>query len=127
MSHAALHAARPARSALTDRVVTTRRWTIAVLVLATTLLVAHTATGVAMVQVLGSAPGAAAGPEWFSVDGPAVARGVAPALLVGWCTGLATRAALTPAETLGARTAGVTAGVVGSAAGAMVLGLTGLL
>ena len=41
MSHAALHAARPARSALTDRVVTTRRWTIAVLALATLLLAGY--------------------------------------------------------------------------------------
>ena len=38
MSHAALHSARPARSALTARAATTQRWAVGVLALATVLL-----------------------------------------------------------------------------------------
>ena len=41
MSHAALHSARSARSTLTTRAVTTQRWTVGVLALATVLLGAY--------------------------------------------------------------------------------------
>ena len=50
-----------------------------------------------------------------------------PALLVGWCTGMATSVVLARGDALGARMAGVTAGGVGVLAGALVLRLTGLL
>ena len=62
-----------------------------------------------------------------SFDLLAVAPDVAPVLLVGWCTGLAASAALARGETLGARTAGITAGALGTVAGAAVLALTGVL
>ena len=62
-----------------------------------------------------------------SIDVLSVAADVAPALLVGWCTGLATSAALARGEALGARAAGIAAGALGTTAGAAVLALTGLL
>ena len=126
MSHAALHSARPARSALTARVVTTRRWAIGVLAISTLLLVAYLVLVVALTWFFASTWNGLAGGS-LSIDLFSVAADVAPALLVGWCTGLATSAALTGGESLGPRTAGIVAGVLGSTAGAALLALTGLL
>ncbi len=126
MSHAALHAARPARSALTDRVVTTRRWTIAVLALATLLLAGYLVLLVSTTWLL-AATWSGLTRDAVSVDLVPIARDVLPVLLVGWCTGLAASAALGRDGSLGARTAGILAGVVGAVAAAVVLALTGLL
>ena len=126
MSDAALHSARPARSALTARVVTTQRWTVGVLALATVLLGAHLALLVTASWFLASAWGGLTHTT-VSFDLLSVATDVAPVLLVGWCTGLAASAALARGEALGARAAGLTAGALGGVAGAAVLALTGLL
>ena len=50
-----------------------------------------------------------------------------PALLVGWCTALATTTVLARGESMGARLAGVTSAVVGIVLGALVLKVSGLL
>ena len=66
--------------------------------------------------------------ESVSVDVLAIGADLAPALLVGWCTGLAGAApSLARGEALGARAAGIAAGALGTAAGAALLALTGLL
>ena len=126
MSHAALHSARPARTALTARVVTTQRWTVGVLALATVLLGAYLALLVTATWLLASAWGGLTD-NTVSFDLLSVATDVAPVLLVGWCTGLAASAVLARGEALGARAAGITAGALGTVAGAAVLALTGLL
>lgn len=61
------------------------------------------------------------------LDTSALVLDALPALLVGWCTGMAASVVLARGEALGARMAGVTAGGVGVLAGALVLRLTGLL
>jgi len=123
MSHAALHSARPVRGALTARVVTTQRWTIGVLALSTVLLCAYLVLLVTATWLFASAwSGLTHHPVSF--DLLSVARDVAPVLLVGWCTGLAASAALARGEALGARAAGITAGVLGTVTGAAVLALT---
>ncbi len=126
MSHAALHSARPARSAEATRVATTQRWAIGVLAPSTVALLAYTAVLVAMSGTsapLGNAP---ADPAPNFGDVLVVARLAAPALLVGWCTGLATSAVLAGGATLGPRTAGLVAGAVGTTAGAALLTFAGL-
>ena len=65
--------------------------------------------------------------ESVSVDVLAIGADLAPALLVGWCTGLAAAAVLCRGEALGPRTAGLAAGALGTAVGAALLALTGLL
>ena len=77
MSHATLHSARPARAAHTahaDSVGTTQRWAVAVLVVATAWLLVRGWGDIVAVRSGSLAP-------------VAVLRHLAPALLVGWCTG----------------------------------------
>ncbi|HYN67224.1 MAG TPA: hypothetical protein VES93_10075 [Ornithinibacter sp.] len=126
MSHAALHSARPARSTHIDRVVTTQRWTIGVLALATLLLTGYLLLLVSTTWLL-AATWSGLTRDAVSLDLVSIARDVLPVLLVGWCTGLAASAALGRGEALGARTAGILAGVVGAVAAAVVLSLTDLL
>lgn len=125
MSHAALHSARPARSTDADRVVTTQRWTIGVLALATLLLTAYLILLVSTTWLLAAAWSGLTR-EALSPDLLSVAADVAPVLLAGWCTGLATSAALARGEALGARAAGLVAGAVGTTVGAALLMFTGL-
>ncbi len=126
MSHTALHSARPVRSALTARVVTTQRWTVGVLALSTVLLGAYLALLVTATWFFASVWGGLTRTT-VSFDLLPLVADVAPVLLVGWCTGLAASAALTRGEALGARAAGITAGALGTAAGAAVLALAGLV
>jgi hypothetical protein len=109
------------------RVRTTQRWAVAGLAVATAGLLVYVAFLVAMVWMFTSAMDAALGRESLAVDGLGVVRSVAPVLLVGWCTGLATSAVLARGEAIGARTAGLVAGGVGAGAGTLVLALTDLL
>lgn len=113
-----------ARHAATDTVATTRRWAVAVLVLATVGLAAWVALLVAGAW-LGAAAWSVLTGQPVSLDLVAVVRDVAPALLVGWCLGLAASAVLSRGEALDPRLAGVAAGALGTASGAAVLALTG--
>jgi hypothetical protein len=122
---AAAPAHRPARHARTDSALTTRRWAVGVLAVATTALAGLVALLVATSWFLAEAwTGSAKNPV---ADLLAITRDVAPALLVGWCTGLAASAVLSRGEGLGPRLAGVAAGALGTASGAAVLALTGSL
>ena len=123
---AAAPAHQRARRAGTDAAVTTRRWAVGVLVVATTALALYLVALLAAVWLFAVAWGAVTS-ERASVDVLSVARDVAPALLVGWCTGLAASAVLARGEALGPRLAGVAAGALGTASGAAVLALTGPL
>lgn len=155
MSHAAPHAARPAhadratratltdratratraarparatgatRASLTDRVETTQRWAIGVLAVATVLLGVYLALLVTATWLFASVWGGLTR-DPVSVDLLSVVADVAPGLLVGWCTGLATSAVLGRGDALGARAAGIAAGALGATLGAAVLALTGL-
>ena len=109
------------------RVRTTRRWTVGVLALASVALLAYATLLIIAVSLLVSLWNGWAGPEAVSIDAFALARSLAPVLLVGWCTGLASSAALAGREVLGPRIAGVAAGAVGAGAGALVMAATDLL
>lgn len=117
---------QPARHARTDAAVTTRRWAVGVLAVATTVLAAYLMALVAAVWLFTVAWGAVTS-QPASVDLLSVARDLAPTLLVGWCTGLAASAVLARGDALGPRLAGVAAGALGTASGAAVLALTGPL
>ena len=110
-----------------DPAVTTQRWAAGVLAASTVLLLAYAALLVAAAWLFASAWTVVTARESVSVDALAIGADLAPALLVGWCTGLAAAAVLGRGEALGARTAGVAAGVLGTAAGGALLVLTGLL
>ena len=127
MSHAALHTDRPAQHARPDAATTTQRWAIGVLAVSTVLLLAYLALLVAGGWLLASGWNAITGGSPATVDVLAILADVAPSLLVGWCTGLAASAVLAGGEALGARTAGLAAGAIGTSAGAAVLALTGIL
>jgi len=127
MSDAALHTHRPSRHARDDGAAsTTRRWAVGVLAVATVVLAAYVAALVVGVWLVAFAWSAMTSQDAV-LDVGGLVRDVAPALLVGWCTGLALSAWLTGEEALGPRASGIVAGVLGSSAGAAVLALTGLL
>jgi len=108
-----------------ERARTTRRWAAGVLAFATTALLSYVAVLMwaawLLVSVFGGSEAAA------SFDLLSIGSDFAPALLVGWCTGLATSAVVAGGEALGARTAGTVAGLLGVAAGAGMLALADLL
>jgi hypothetical protein len=127
MSDAALntdHLARH-RGLATDR--TAQRWAVGVLTVSTLLLVAYLALLVLATWLFASAWNVVFSQPAGSLDVLGIVAGAAPALLVGWCTGLATSAAIARGEALGARVAGLVAGFVGTTAGAAVLALTDVL
>ena len=130
MSHAALQTDRPAQHARPGATTTTQRWAVGVLAVSTVLLLAYLALLVAGGWILASGWNVITGGQPATVDVLAILAilaDVAPSLLVGWCTGLAASAVLAGGEALGARTAGLAAGAVGTTAGAAVLALTGIL
>ena len=94
---------------------------------ATVVLLAYVVLLVAMAQLFAWAWNAVATADAVSVDALAVGLDVAPVLLVGWCTGMAASAGLSEGDVLGARAAGLVAGVVGVLCGLAVLALTGLV
>ncbi|HET6968463.1 MAG TPA: hypothetical protein VFI44_09310 [Ornithinibacter sp.] len=110
-----------------DRLRTTQRWAVSVLAVATAALLAWLAVLVAASWLAVAALTAVTSGGPVTVDLLAVVGDAAPVLLVGWCTGLATTATLARGEALGARTAGLVSGAVGSVAGGAVLALNGLL
>ena len=121
------HSRRPVRHVRVDSAVTTQRWAVGVLALSTLALVAYAALLVLANWLFAFGWSTVTTGESVSVDVLAIGADLAPALLVGWCTGLAGAAVLARGETLGARGAGVAAGALGTAAGAALLALTGLL
>ena len=127
MSHAALQTDRPAQHARPGAPTTTQRWAVGVLAVSTVLLLAYLALLVAGGWMLASGWNVITGGQPATVDVLAILADVAPSLLVGWCTGLAASAVLAGGEALGAHTAGLAAGAVGTTAGAAVLALTGIL
>ena len=134
MSDAALeadrHSDQPHRHARrigVDPAATTQRWAVGVLVASTLALLAYAALLVVASWLFTFGWNALRAGEPVSVDVLAIGADLAPALLVGWCTGLAGAAVLARGESLGPRTAGIAAGALGTAAGAALLALTGLL
>ncbi len=119
--------AHPARHSRRDGAATTQRWAVGVLAVSTVLLLGYAALLVVAGWLVASGWNVVTTGRSVSVDVLAIGSDLAPALLVGWCTGLAASAVLARGEALGDRTAGVTAGTIGTAAGAALLALTGLL
>jgi hypothetical protein len=119
--------AHPARHSRRDGAATTQRWAVGVLAVSTVLLLGYAALLVVAGWLVASGWNVVTTGRSVSVDVLAIGSDLAPALLVGWCTGLAASAVLARGEALGARTAGMVAGTVGTAAGAALLALTGLL
>jgi hypothetical protein len=109
-----------------DRVVRVRRWTVGVLAASTAVLLAYVAFLALAMWMIASALSGPFGWGAVSVDWVDVARDVGPVLLVGWCTGMAASAVVVRWEALGARSAGLVAGSVGTAAGAVVVAVTDL-
>jgi len=129
-SEAERHPHRPrerVRHVRADTAGTTRRWAVAVLSVSTLALVAYAALLVVAFRMFAFGWNTVTTGEPVSVDVLAIGSDLAPALLVGWCTGLAGAAVLARAEALGARGAGIAAGLLGTATGAALLGLTDLL
>lgn len=110
-----------------ERFLRARRWTIAVLGAATVLLAAYVVLIALATWFFASAWGSVRPDDAVALDLLALARPTLPVLLVGWCTGFAALAVVARGEGLGARTAGITSGLLGVAAGAAVLGLQGAL
>ena len=131
MSESALPAPRHAADRDLDgdaeRVRTTQRWAVGVLTLSTVVLLAYVALSVAATWLAASVVTVVTARPAGPLDLTAVASAMAPGLLVGWCTGLATRAAVSRGEALGPRASGMASGLVGTVAGAAVLALGGLL
>ncbi len=92
---------------------------------ATVVLAALVALLIALGWVFASGWNAATARESLTVDALAIVTQVAPAVLVGWCAGLATSEVVARGEALGARVAGLVAGAVGIVAGVAVLALGG--
>ena len=102
-------------------------WAVGVLAVATTALLGYVVALAAVASLVGIALDAVRHRGSPSVDLSLVAADVLPALLVGWCIGLATTTVLARGETLSPRAAGLVSGVVGATAGAAVLALNGIL
>ncbi len=102
-------------------------WAVGVLAVATTALLGYVVALAAFTALVGIALDAVRHGGSPSVDLSLVVADVLPGLLVGWCIGLATTTVLARGEALSPRAAGLVSGVVGAAAGAAVLALTGLL
>ncbi|MEO5609374.1 MAG: hypothetical protein ABIQ61_07085 [Ornithinibacter sp.] len=109
------------------RVRTIRRWAVGVLALATVALFAYAAVLLVAMSLLVFFWNGLSGGGPASLDAVAVARSLAPVLLVGWCSGLASSAALSGGEVIGPRTAGILSGAVGVLAGGLVMAMTDLL
>ena len=110
-----------------DRVGTTRRWAVGVLALATVALAGYLVLLVVATALVATFVSGVFDLGPVGVDARSLVPSVATVLLVGWCTGLATSAAIAGGEVLGPRTAGLVAGGTGTVAGLAALALTGLL
>ncbi|NHA66545.1 hypothetical protein [Phycicoccus flavus] len=108
-------------------VVRARRWTVGVLTLATLAAVVHSTLVLLGVWLATGAYTLVTGRDLGSLDVLGAVDDLAPALLVGWCCGLACVAALGRGAALGPRLAGVTAGLVGALCGAGILALGPML
>jgi hypothetical protein len=106
---------------------TARRWAVGVLLVATLALVAYLALVTVAAALAVVLLGAVLDLDATRLDLAGVAVDAAPALLVGWCLGLAAAAGLAGRTSLGPRVTGLLAGGLGAAAGAGVLSLSGLL
>ena len=125
MSQSPVSTAHPAAEGV-DRMVRVRRWTVGVLAVSTTALLAYVAFLALVMWMVASALSGPFGWGAVTVDWGDVARDVAPVLLVAWCTGMAAGAVAVGSESLGARSAGLVAGSVGTAAGVVVVAFTDL-
>ena len=105
---------------------TAQRWAAGVLALATVVLVGYLALVAAAAGLAAWALGVVR-PGAGSLDLSGLVVDSLPALLVGWCTALATTTVLARGESMGARLAGVISAVVGIVLGALVLEVSGLL
>lgn len=106
---------------------TARRWAVGTLLVATLALAAYLALVMLAAALVVALFGSVLDPGSGRLDAGGLALDAAPGLLVGWCLGLAAAAALTGRTSLGPRTTGLLAGLVGTAAGAGVLSLAGVL
>ncbi|WP_377645219.1 hypothetical protein [Oryzobacter terrae] len=113
-------------AAVAHRLHTAQRWAAGVLALATLVLVGYLALVAAAVGLAAWVLGVVR-PGTGSFDLSALVVDALPALLVGWCTALATTTVLARGVSMGARVAGVTSAAVGIVLGALVLRMSGLL
>ncbi|KRE60170.1 hypothetical protein [Nostocoides sp. Soil756] len=104
-----------------------RRWAVGVLLVGTLALAAYLALVMLAVALVVALFGSVLDLGSGRLDAGGLALDAAPGLLVGWCVGLAAVAALTGRTALGPRATGLLAGLVGTAAGAGVLSLAGVL
>lgn len=121
MSHAAVHTEHRARPR------TASVWATVVLAAATVALLAYVMLLVAASWLVVSAVSVVVPVGPAQLDPVRVAADVAPGLLVGWCTGGATAAALERGESMPPAVGGLAAGTLGVTAGAVVLAFTGIL
>lgn len=117
------------RHAVSDRSAhrTARAWAVGVLLAATLALAAYMTLVMLAVALVVSLFGGLLDLGPTRLDPAGLAADAAPGLLVGWCVGLAAVAALVGRTSLGPRSTGLLAGLLGTAAGAGVLALAGVL
>ena len=121
MSHPSAHTDPEAQSR------TASAWATVVLAVATVALLVYVALVVAASWLVVSAVSAVVPVGPAELDPVRIAADVAPGLLVGWCTGRATAAALEHDESVPSAVAGLAAGALGVTTGAVALAFTGIL
>lgn len=104
-----------------------RRWAVGVLAAGTVVLMAWLVLVLAAVWLVGSAIEQVASRDLGSPDVGGLIVTALPGLAVGWGVGLGAATLLGRGEAMGARAAGVTAGLLGVVVGAALLAATGAL
>lgn len=104
-----------------------RRWAVGVLTAGTVVLLAWLVLVLVAVWLVGSAIEQVASRDLGSPDVAVLVVTALPGLAGGWGVGLGAAALLGRGEVMGARAAGVTAGLLGVVVGAALLAATGVL
>ncbi|PKW26765.1 hypothetical protein [Phycicoccus duodecadis] len=106
---------------------TARRWAVGVLLAGTLALAAYLSLVMLAVALVVALFGSVLDLGSGRLDAGGLALDAAPGLLVAWCLGLAAVAALAGRTALGPRAVGLAGGLLGTAAGAGMLALAGVL
>ena len=110
-----------------DPVRVARHWAVGVLAAGTVALMAHLVLVLVAVWLVGSAIEQVASRDLGSPDVGGLVVTALPGLAAGWGVGLGAATLLGRGDSMGARAAGVTAGVLGVLVGGALLAATGVL
>ncbi|MFW5473617.1 hypothetical protein ACOCJ5_09915 [Knoellia sp. CPCC 206450] len=119
------HALEPYLPAVRDPTRVARRWAVCVLTAATVALAAWLTLGLVAVWLVGSTIEAVSARDIGTLDVAGLLVTTLPGLVGGWAVGLGAAVLLGRGEAMGARAAGVAAGLLGVVVGAALLAATG--